>query len=425
MNLIPVALARLAAKSLWNRRGTAALSISAIAISVSVLLGVQMLRLAMRESFAQTVSGVDLLVGARTGPIDLLLSCLFQIGAPRANVSWETYEKIAHHPDVAWTIPISLGDSHRGFRVLGTTVDYFRYFHYADHRSLQFAAGGPFVDLYDAVIGAQVARSLEYRVGNKLVLEHGVAEVNIEDHSDKPFRIAAVLSPTGTEVDRTVYVSLAAITAMHLDWRGGSRAPPRQRLDAARARELDLTPKGISAFMIGMRSRPMLFTMERAINDYRSEALLAIIPGAVLSDLWSVLGIIDSALMLVASLVFAAGLLGMLTAILTSLNERRREIAILRSVGARPVHAFALLMSEAALLAGCGVIVGTAVAVLGLTLGGPGLGNRFGIYLSFASWDASHAAILGGVLAVAVLAGIIPAISAYRGTLNDGLTLRI
>src|SRR5580693_5747121 len=158
----------LAWKSLWNRRATALLTISAIAISVALLLGVQKLRTAARESFANTVSGVDLIVGARSGPLNLLLYSIFRIGDATANVSWKTYRKIAAHPDVAWTIPISLGDSHRGFRVLGTDLDYFAHYRYAGDRGLEFAEGGSWGDLYDAVLGADVASELHYRVGDSI-----------------------------------------------------------------------------------------------------------------------------------------------------------------------------------------------------------------------------------------------------------------
>src|SRR5579884_3055451 len=138
----------LALRSLWNRRTTTLLTVSAIAVSVALLLGVQMLRTAAREGFLNTLSGVDLIVGARTGPIDLLLYSVFRIGDATSEVSWKSYQLIAHHRDVAWTIPLSLGDSLRGFPVLGTDLDYFRHYRYAGDQTLRFAAGAPFHDLY-------------------------------------------------------------------------------------------------------------------------------------------------------------------------------------------------------------------------------------------------------------------------------------
>jgi putative ABC transport system permease protein len=415
----------LAWKSLWNRRATALLTISAIAISVALLLGVQKLRTAARESFANTVSGVDLIVGARSGPLNLLLYSIFRIGDATANVSWKTYQKITTHPDVAWTIPISLGDSHRGFRVMGTDGNYFAHYRFGGDHELKFSSGGPFHDLYDAVLGADVARTLGYKLGDSIIIAHGVGNVSFAEHKDKPFRAVGILAPTGTPVDRTVHVSLEAITAIHIDWQSGMQAPPGYRVSAAEARQHDLTPDTITAFLVGMRSRVMTFTMQRAINDYRQEPLLAILPGVALSQLWELVGVADTALMIVAAFVVLAGLLGMLTAILTSLNERRREMAVLRSVGARPRHVFALLVAEAGLLATLGVAAGIGLTYLLLLAGRPLLEKRSGIYVTVTGLSETDIAVLGGIIFAALLMGLLPAFTAYRNALSDGLQVRV
>jgi putative ABC transport system permease protein len=415
----------LALRSLWNRRTTALLTLSAIAVSVALLLGVEKLRTAAREGFANTVSGVDLIVGARSGQLNLLLYSVFRVGDATANVSWASYQKIARHPDVAWTIPISLGDSHRGFRVMGTTGDYFRHYRFAGGRPLEFAAGRPFEDLYDAVLGADVAKQLGYRIGTPIVVAHGLGRVSFAEHDDKPFRVVGILARTGTPVDRTVHVSLEAITAIHIDWQSGVQAPPGARIDAEAARAAALTPESITAFMVGMRSRVMTFTMQRAINDYRQEPLMAIMPGVALSQLWNLVGIADTALMIVAGFVVLAGLLGMLTAILTSLNERRREMAILRSVGARPRHVFTLLVAEAGLLAAGGVAAGVGLMYLLVAAARPILETRFGIFLEVGGLRGYDLGILGAVVLAGLLMGALPAWRAYRNTLSDGLTLRV
>lgn len=416
---------RLALRSLANRRTTALLTISAIAISVALLLGVEKMRTAAREGFANTVSGVDLIVGARSGQLNLLLYSVFRVGDATANVSWESYQKIARHPDVAWTIPLSLGDSHRGFRVLGTNGDYFKHYRFAGERSLVFESGGPFADLYEAVIGADVARQLGYVVGQDIVIAHGLGNVSFANHDDKPFRIVGILARTGTPVDRTVHVGLEAITAIHLDWQSGVQAPPGARISAEEARRAPLTPTSITAFMVGMDMKVMTFTMQRAINEYRQEPLMAILPGVALTQLWNLVGIADTALMIVAAFVVLAGLLGMLTAILTSLNERRREMAILRSVGARPRHVFTLLVTEAGLLAGLGVTLGVALTYGLLFAAQPILARSYGIFLQPTGLSGYDVALLGSIIGAALLMGAWPAWRAYRNTLSDGLTIRV
>jgi putative ABC transport system permease protein len=420
-----MALIALALRSLWNRRTTAALTVSAIAISVTLLLSVENLRTAAREGFANTLSGADLIVGARSGPINLLLYSVFRIGDATANVTWESYQKIAKHPDVAWSIPISLGDSHRGFRVMGTSLDYFAHYHFAGDQALQFAQGHPWSDLYDAVLGADVAAQLHYRLGDPIVLAHGIGSVSFAQHKDKPFRVAGILRRTGTPVDRTVHVSLQAITAIHLDWQSGMQAPPGARVSAEEARHRDLTPDSVTAFILGMKSKVTVFVMQRAINEFREEPLLAIIPGVALQQLWSLVGVADQALMLIAAFVVLAGLLGMLTSILTSLNERRREMAILRSVGAPPKHIFLLLILEAGVLALLGVLFGTALAYLLLAAAQPVLVDRFGIFVRISMLRVDDLAVLVAIVVAALGIGAIPAWRAYRQSLADGLTIRV
>jgi putative ABC transport system permease protein len=417
-------LLRLAFHSLRNRLGTALLTLSTIAISVALLLGVHMVRNAARESFENTLSGTDLIVGARTGSIDLLLLSVFRIGDADTNVSWETYQKIAHHPDVAWTIPISLGDMHRGFRVLGTNGDYFLHYRYNAGRPLAFAKGGPFHDLFDAVVGADVARKMYYDIGTQITLSHGTGAVSFVDHADKPFHIVGILAPTGTPVDRTVHVSLEAISAMHADWQGGTQAPKKFRLTPDEVRKRDLTPDSVTAFLVGMRSKVMTFTMQRAINTYRQEPLLAILPGVTLTELWNLVGVADTALIIVSAFVVAAGLLGMMTSILAGLNERRREMAILRSVGARAHHVFTLLVTEAGLLALAGTIGGIFLCYALVAVTRTLLGARLGIDIAIRPPSSQDIGILIAVIASALLVGMIPAFRAYRNTLSDGLQLR-
>jgi putative ABC transport system permease protein len=407
---------QLALRSLANRRGTALLTMGAIAISVALLLGVQKLRDAAREGFTSTVSGVDLIVGARSGPLNLLLYSVFRVGDATANVSWDSYQLVARHRDVAWTIPISLGDSHRGFRVLGTNDDYFEHYRVAGGRPLAFTAGARFADTYDAVLGADVARELNYRVGDSIVIAHGAADVSFTQHDEEPFRVAGILAPTGTPVDRTVHVGLAAISAIHEEGR---------QEEAGHAEAIAATPESITAFMVGLRDRTALLTMQRALNEYKKEPLLAIIPGVALKQLWDLVAVADRALTVVAAFVVLAGLLGMLTAILVTLNERRREMAILRSVGARPRHVFTLLVSEAGLLAVGGVLAGLGITYALLAAAQPWLAAHYGIFVAITGLNRFDAAVLGGIVVAALAMGLFPAWRAYRNTLADGLTIRI
>lgn len=418
-------LVHLAWASLRNRRFTALLTVFAIALSVSLLLAVERVRTEARSSFASTVSGTDLIVGARSGSVNLLLYSVFRLGNATNNLRWERFEHYRQHPKVKWAIPFSLGDSHRGYRVLGTSSAYFEHYRYGQGQSLRLAEGRAFADEpFEVVLGAEVAAALDYRLAQSLVLAHGTATISLLKHDDKPFRVVGILARTGTPVDRTLHVPLSGIEAMHLDWQSGMPAQGAARITAEQARQQDLTPKTITAFLLGLTSKVASFAVQREINNDPEEPLLAILPGVALQELWSLMGTAEQALFVISLCVVLIGLIGMLTAILTSLSERRREMAILRSVGARPWHIAGLLIFEALLLAGAGILLGLGLLALGILLAQGPLQTHYGLYLPLALPSTYEWSLLGAILAAALLMGALPAWRAYRQSLADGLSIR-
>ena len=419
-------LFRLALASLSNRRFTAFLTAFAIALSVCLLLAVERVRTEARNSFASTISGTDLIVGARSGSINLLLYSVFRIGNATNNIRWDSYEHFAENKQVKWAIPISLGDSHRGYRVMGTNSAYFEHYQFGRQQHLQMAEGREFkTDPFEVVLGAEVAKTLKYKLGDKLVLAHGVAAISLVKHDDKPFTVVGVLQPTGTPVDRTLHISLGGMEAIHIDWHNGAPARGNERISADQARNMDLEPKAITAFMLGLNSKISIFSLQREINEFRGEPMLAILPGVALQELWSLMGTAEKALFVISLFVVLTGLIGMLTAILTSLNERRREMAILRSVGARPWHVASLLIMEALALALAGVVSGVALLYIGIFAAQDYVQNNYGLYLALSAPSQYEWTLLGGILAAALVMGIVPAWRAYRQSLADGLSIRL
>ena len=419
-------LIRLALASLANRRFTAWLTVFAIALSVCLLLAVERIRTETRSSFASTISGTDLIVGARSGSINLLLYSVFRLGNATNNIRWDSFETIARDPKVKWAIPISLGDSHRGYRVMGTSRAYFEHYQYGRGQALQLAQGQTFADdPFAVVLGAEVAEALRYQLGQQLVLAHGVATISLSKHDDKPFTVVGILKRTGTPVDRTLHISLQGMQALHIDWQNGVPAQGKGRISAEQARSMDLQPHAITAAMLGLNSKIATFSVQRQINEFRGEPLLAILPGVALQELWSLMGSAEKALFVVSLFVVLTGLIGMLTAILTSLNERRREMAILRSVGARPWHIASLLIVEAFALALAGVLLGLALLYLGIALAQGYVQANYGLFLPLALPSSYEWTLLGAILAAALLMGALPAWRAYRQSLADGLSIRL
>jgi putative ABC transport system permease protein len=414
----------LAAKSAWNRRLTLGLALAAVALSITLLLGVERIRHDAREGFAMSVSGADLVIGARTSPVQLMLYAVFRIGEATNNIRWQSYRAIAENPAVAWAIPLSLGDSHRGFPVLGATSAYFEHFRYGEAQALAFSSGKRFDGVFDAVLGAEVAQRLGYRLGDKIVLSHGMGDDGLTEHGDKPFTVVGILARTGTPVDRTIHVSLEAITAIHLDWQGGAPLPGFS-IPGQYVQKFDLTPKEITAALIGLKSRAAVFKIQRHVNEYAGEPLLAVLPGVALDELWQVVGVAERTLLAVSSMVVAVGLAGLVAVILASLNERRRELAILRSVGARPGDVFLLLTIEGLFVTVLGSLLGVALLSVLTAAAGPLLQAHYGLVIHTRFVSLAELKLLGIVVIVGLLASLAPGYRAYRLSLADGLSPRI
>lgn len=418
-------LLSLAARSLRNRALTSFLTVLSIALSVALLVGVENVRVGMRESFSGTISGTDLIVGARGGTTQLLLYSVFGLGSPTQNVSFDTYQKWADHPAVAWTIPYSLGDSHRGYRVIGTTDAFFEHFRYRQGTELELAAGERLGGVFDVVLGNEVATSLGYQVGDNIVLAHGIGSTTFIEHDNLPFRIVGILERTSTPVDRAVYTSLEGIEALHVDWQQGAPPMPGMETPAEEVLAMDLSPTQVTSFLLGANSRVETLRLQREVNTDQEEALTAIIPGVTLAEMWRTVGYAEQGLVVVTVFVLLVGLLGMLVSLYTSLDARRREMAIFRAVGAGPGRILSLLVFESGLLALLGAVFGVALVYVLIVLAQGPVEDRFGLFIPIRPLGWVELAYLGGVVVAGFLIGLIPAWKAYRNTLADGLSVRV
>lgn len=418
-------LLRLAWGSLLNRRFAVVLTICTIALSIGLLVLVEQLRAEVRQGFYRSVSGTDLIVGARTAPVQLLLYSVFGIGDASNNISFQTYQELSELREVAWAVPMALGDSHRGFRVVGTSTAFFEHFQYGNRQPLRLADGAVFEDLFEVVVGYQVARQLRYSVGDQIVLAHGTGRVSLQRHDDHPFTISGILAPTATPVDQQLFISLAAHQAIHIGWETGMLRPGAGlTAEAARARAEELRPQSITSVLLGLTSRAAVFGLQRRVNDYRAEALTAVMPGITLQELWRITGLAEQILRVVAGLVVLAGLLGMLTVLLTTLNERRREMAILRANGARPLQIAGLLVFEAGLIAAAGILVGLLLALGIQVLAAPWLLANYGVHIGVSLPAVVVWQVLAGIWLAGLLIALVPALLAYRRTLADGMQVR-
>jgi len=437
-------LLSLAWRSLRNRPVTSLLTVAAVALSITLLLGVEQARRGMRESFTGTIKGTDLVVGARGGTLQLLLGSVFGIGSPTGSVPYDVYEQWTKHPAIKWTVPLAIGDSHRGYRVLGTTPALFEHWRYRSSGTLSFAAGRVIATPSEVVLGSEVAERLGYRMGDSITVGHGLnAVAGLGDHDEHPFTVVGILHQTFTPLDRALFVTLDGIEAMH---ESGSvehgvpgampgampgAVPPPALPGAAPLAYTPPTnifedqPRALSAFLVGTKTRYETLRLQREINQFKPEPLTAVIPGVTLGELWRTLGTVEGGLRLVGALTIIVGLIGMLVALYSSLEARRREMAVLRAVGARPAMIVSLLVLESGLLTLLGCALGVALTMGGFALAQGVIESRTGVHIAVQPPGALEWIYIGVVLTAGVMVGLVPAWRAYRSSLADGLSPRL
>ena len=406
--------------SLWSRRGSVALTLASLTISMAIVIGVEHVRAQAENSFVRTVSGVDLLVGARTSQINLLLYSVFRIGNATNNIQWDSYQEIVARPGVSWSIPFSLGDSHRGYRVLGTNRDYFEHFKYGDAEPLRLSGGEPFATPLEAVLGSEVAATLGYELGEEIVLSHGIGNTSFTNHDNLPFTVSGILAPTGTPVDRTVHVSLEGIEAIHLGWQNGVQVAAFSP-DADDPRLAELEPTQITSILLGLDTPMAVFGLQRAINNYPREPLTAILPAVALGELWQIIGTLENLLQVISILVLTASLLGLSTMLLSSLRERRRELALYRAIGAHPSFIVWLIELEALAMVTIAAVLGYLTVVLGVSITQGWLSETYALVID--AWPSSTGIwiFIAGAIVAAVVLTLVPALIAYSRSLGESL----
>ncbi len=407
----------LAWRSLANRRLATVLTITSIALSVSLLVGVETVRRGIRESFAGTIRHTDLIVGARGGPQQLLLSSIFGLGSPAGAVSWATYQRWQAHPAVKWTIPISLGDSYYGYRLVGTTPAFFEHYQFRDDGTIHVAQGRLISTDHDIDIGSEVAERLHLRLDTAIAMTHGLRGEGITEHTGHPFTIVGILAPTFTPVDRSLFITLDGIEAMHVGFEVPQDQDEKDRAAAG--------AHSITAFLLGTKNRFESLRLQREMNTDLQEPLTAILPAVALTELWHTIGYAEDGARIITSAVLVVGLLGMIVALYSTLEERRREMAILRSLGAGPRRIAALLVVESGILSVIGAAIGLGLAYVLMFVGRSLAEQHFGISIPITPPETLEWTYLAAVVVAGLLVGLLPAWRAYRNALQDGLTIRL
>lgn len=410
-------------KSIKNRKFTSFLCVLSIALSVTLFLGIERIRNGARDGFTNTISKTDLIVGAKGGPLQLLLYTVFHIGQAVNNIQWSTYNEISQDRQVEWSIPISLGDAYRGYRVVGTNENFYQHYRFRGDHKVEFNQGVIPTDTFDVVLGSEVAKRFKHAVGDPIVLSHGLSAEAILSHDNTPFKIVGILKPTQTPIDTGVYITLHGMEAMHFGWETG--VPSGETIAEDRFKKENIEISQITSFLVKLKSRIAVLRMRRNIDLYPKEPIMAIIPALSLQEMWETIGYVEQILFLVSLCVLLVGVMSILISLYTSINERRREMAILRSLGTSARHIFFLLLYESSILVLLGCLIGVASMYGMLYFVSPWLESNFSVYLPVTGLSKTEWMYLGGIFIVGTMAGLIPAIKAYMNSLQDGLTIRL
>ncbi len=429
-------LSTIAIESLKRRKTTAWLTFISITISISLLLSVDIIRTQVKSSFTRTVSGVDLIVGAPSGQLNLLLSSVFNIGTPTRGIDYKNVASLKSNKQVSWIIPLSLGDTHRGFRVVGTTNNFFTHFKYGDMQALSFSEGAPFEGALSTVIGADIASSLGYKVGDNIVISHGLGSVSFNNHDDHPFTISGILDKTGTPVDKAVYVTLQGLEAAHdiphatPPSFNDNKATTAVRPDSDEHEQHNsephhdgeaFEPQSVSVVMIGLKHRVTALQLQYQINQSKAEPLMAILPGMALAELWQIMGNVEALLLGLSGLIVICALIGLSTMLLATMRERYQEIAVLRTIGAGPLTLLLLIQIEAMLLTLLSAAVSIGLVTVLMYALKPWLSSTYGLFLSTPLFGQSSVVILILILSSTYLVSLFPAMAAYKRGLHAGL----
>lgn len=406
-----------------NRLTVVCLAVFAIALSVALILTVERIKDSARDSFTNSVSGVDMIVAPRGNDVQILMSTVFGLGSAGPGLDWDTFEMVRNLPTTGWAVPLLMGDTHQGFPVFGTTPAYFDHFKHSGGKDLNFASGGAFEGASDTVVGSEVAKRFGYKIGDSIVNAHGAGRVAIKLHDSTPFRVVGVLSPTGTALDRSVYVSLGGFNMMHADAKGKTLDPLAPDSTASSDGATQGQSERINAIFVGLKNRATVLSAQRFISQWPEEPLSAVLPQLALLQLWQVTNLAERALQAMAGAVALAGFISMSMMLMASLEGRRREFAILRAVGASPVQVLGLIVFEAVSITLVGILIGLFLALGIAWPASPLLSIRFGVALQPDLFGLAEIRLLATVFAFGLLAGLWPAIRVYRLTLTDGLTV--
>ena len=395
-------------RSLRQHALSSVITILSVALATGLVMAVFGLQKQTRDAFTGDTSGFDAVLGARGSALQLVLNAVFHLETSPGNLPWKTYQAVKEDPAVELAIPYALGDNYHGFRLVGTTEELFTKFEYTAGRKFQLAEGQYFDVLRrEAVLGSFAAQRTKLRVGDVFSPYHGLSGSN-DQHSEE--YVVGILQPTNTPNDRVIWIPIEGVFRMggHI-LRGAGK-----EYQAEAGKPIPDEEKEVSAVMLKFSAPQAGFNMAQRINRQGKVATLAFPIGTVVAELFDKLGWMSQVLLLVAYLVIVVASGSILASIYNSMNERRREFAILRALGARRGIVFSAIILESGTIAVLGSLVGFAVYAGIMVVAAEVIRAQTGVVVDLLQFHPAFISTPLAMTALGALAGLLPAYEAYR-----------
>jgi len=405
-------------KSLAQHRLSTVITVVSVALAAGLVMAVFSIRNQTYDAFTGGPVGFDAVLGARGSQLQLVLNTVFHLETSPGNIPWEMYEAIKNNPNVELAVPYAVGDNYRGYRIVGTEKSLFTDLEYRKSHRFIVAPGGALFDpgKREAVVGSYAAEKTGLKVGSKFNPFHGLVFDERQRHAEE-YTVTGVLEPTNSPSDRVIWIPIDEFYRIsgHVLRGGGETYEPVQ------GEEIPDKYKEVSAVMLKLKNPQAGFLLDQTINRQGTAATLAWPIGRVMGELFGKIGWVNNILSLVAYLVVLVAAGSILASIYNTMNERRREFAILRALGARRMTVFSAIILESASIAAMGAALGYAVYALILTGAAVVVRAETGVVLDV--WATGPVLLVtpAVMILLGILAGIIPAVKAYSTDVASNL----
>lgn len=401
-------------RSLTGRLFSTVSTVLTVAVAVGLMLVLLSMRDAGRRALGRGSGNMHLLVSADSSPLTSVLNAVFYARAPARALPLARATALAENPMVQWALPVAQGDSYKGFPTLAVSREFFARFEPVAGEPFKLAAGRmPGAD-FDVILGSDSAAGTGLKIGDKVVVTHGISSEGGHAHDEHPYTVAGILQPTGTAHDRAVFVSLVSTWIMHADDFRRKNADA-ERATAENLREGEKLITGIYVRGKGRAGSDTPATLPVLFNQLRSDATLTVAsPGQQIDQLFTIVGSIDKLFIAIAAVVLLSSAVTIMLVMHNTMEMRKRQIAVLRVLGASRGRVFTLVLTESALLGLLGAVLGVALAVGGVMLTAWAVRGQLGLVIQPSVEPVWVVVLMGGSVVLASLAGVLPAVRAYR-----------